>query len=381
MRILLVLGTSTGGVGTHVAAAARSFAEAGHRVGVIGPAATEEQFGFDDRPRVMFAPLEIPVGVGPRDVRTVRRLRRLIAAFRADVVHAHGFRASLLVSAALAGLRPRPGFLSSWHNTIMSTGRRAAAERLVARRIARSADAVLGASEDLVGLARELGASRASLAPAAAPPPRFSEDVNSALLRSRLARELAFDRRGLILLAVGRVAPQKDYDLLLEALALLAPEHPEVHCLIAGAADPEELDRLRSRVAELAAAGRRPSVHFLGQRGDVGALNQLADAFVLTSRWEARALVLQEAMLAGKAIVATATGGTPGLVGDAGILVPEGDSAAFAAALRRIIEDPALREELGHRAAQRALELPDEARAAEILLEAYAAAGAAPADR
>ncbi|WP_291798551.1 glycosyltransferase family 4 protein [Brevibacterium sp.] len=376
MRILLVLGTSTGGVGTHVAAAARSFAAAGHRVGVVGPAATQEQFGFDDRPRVMFAPLEIPVGVGPRDAGTVRRLRTLIRTFRADVVHAHGFRASLLTSVALTGMRKRPRFLSSWHNTIMSTGGRERMERLVAARIARTADTVLGASEDLVDLARELGASHTGLAPAAAPSPRFGDDIHAGLLRARLARELGFDRDGLILLAVGRIAPQKDYGVLIDALAELAADHPEVQCLVAGAQDDAERARLDARIEEHARAGRRPSLHFLGQRGDVGALNQLADAFVLTSRWEARALVLQEALLTGKAIVATATGGTPGLVGDAGLLVPAGDPAAFAAALRRVVEDPALREELGHRAAQRALDLPDEAQAAELLLTEYEAARA-----
>ena len=98
----------------------------------------------------------------------------------------------------------------------------------------------------------------------------------------------------------------------------------------------------------------------------------MSDIFVLSSRWEARALVLQEAMLAGRAILATATGGTPGLVQDAGILVPAGDSRAFAAGLRRLLDDPGLRQELGRKAALRALDLPTEEDAAAAARSAYA---------
>lgn len=371
MRILIVLGTSTGGVGTHVAALAQNLAASGDVVGVIGPAQTQEQFGFDDRPRVRFAPLEISTTVGPADVAAVRRLRRLVTSFRADVVHAHGFRASLVTLAALTGMRKRPGFVSSWHNTLMGTGARARAERAVAKAIARGADRVLGVSEDLVALARDLGAATARFAPAASPPEGFAEDVNSSLLRSSLARELGIPREGPLLLAVGRIAPQKDYDVLIDALAAIAQDHPDAQCLIAGSADAAEKARLTARIEEHARSGHRPAVHFLGQRSDIPALNQVSDIFVLSSRWEARALVLQEAMLAGKAILATATGGTPGLVGDAGILVPSGDATAFAAGLRRLLDDEDLRTELGRKAALRALELPTEEDAAHAARAAY----------
>jgi glycosyltransferase involved in cell wall biosynthesis len=372
MRILIVLGTSTGGVGTHVAALARSLADGGDTVGVIGPARTQEQFGFADGTRVRFAPLEIGTTVSPRDALTARRLRRLITTFQADVVHAHGFRASLVTLASLTGMRRRPGFVSSWHNTLMATGSRGRAERAVATAIARGADRVLGVSEDLVELARDLGAASASFAPAASPPEGFAEDVNSELLRSSLGRDLDIPLTGPLILAVGRIAPQKDYDVLVDALADIAVDHPEAQCLIAGSADAAEKARLEQRIEEHARSGRRPAVHFLGQRSDIAALNQVSDIFVLSSRWEARALVLQEAMLAGRAILATATGGTPGLVQDAGILVPAGDARAFAAGLRRLLDDPELRVELGRKAALRALDLPTEDDAAAAARSAYA---------
>ena len=68
-----------------------------------------------------------------------------------------------------------------------------------------------------------------------------------------------------------------------------------------------------------------------------------ADVFVLTSIWEARALVVQEAMAAGAPVVATDTGGLPDLVQGVGALVPVGDAAAVAAAVAHYLSDPAAR--------------------------------------
>ncbi|MEV6788019.1 glycosyltransferase, partial [Streptomyces sp. NPDC051098] len=70
------------------------------------------------------------------------------------------------------------------------------------------------------------------------------------------------------------------------------------------------------------------------------------DVAVLPSRWEARALLAQEALRAGVPLVATAVGGVPELVGDAAELVPYGDGDALAEAVARLLRDPARRDEL-----------------------------------
>lgn len=370
LRILLVLATSTGGVGTHVAALAREYAAAGHAVGVIGPAATETHFGFTDHPGVRFAPLELGTSVGPRDSAALGRLARLVTAFRADIVHAHGFRAGLVTLAALGRIRrrDRPASVVTWHNQAAGTGARGLAEKAVERFVARRADLTVGASEDLVLRARDCGAGAAVFAPVAAPDAAFTEDVNIALLRSQKIRELGLPRGSVLVLAVGRIAPQKNYRLLLDAFARITADHPQAHLLIAGSADAAELAVLERTVAE-----HRLPVRFLGQRSDIAALNQAADVFVLTSGWEARALVVQEAMMAGRAIVATAVGGVPGLLGDAGLLVPAGDAEALAAALDTLLADPAERSRLGRRAALAAVDLPREPEVAATLLHHYRA--------
>ncbi|WP_349828352.1 glycosyltransferase family 4 protein [Brevibacterium litoralis] len=376
LRILLVLTTSTGGVGTHVASLVHRFAAAGHTVGVIGSPETEDHFGFGRVPGVRFVPLDVGTGLGVRDLRTVARLAHLVDTFHADVVHAHGFRAGFLTLAALDRLRADPlrrrggtslpVSLVTWHNRAMATGLRGRAETAVQTYVARRADRTLGASADLVEQARERGASDAVLAPVAAPDVGEGTAAEAAALRARLTTEFDLPRDSLLAVCVGRVAPQKNYTLLMRALARVSARIPRLHVLVAGTADEAELEKVRALVE----ADDLP-VHFLGQRADVGDLLRAADLFVLTSLWDARALVLQEAMIVGTPIIATAVGGTPELVGEAGILVDPDDPAALGEALVHLAEDPAARVALGEAAARLGADLPDEDRAAALVLDHY----------
>lgn len=433
MRIVFVIGTSTGGVGTHVHALARDLAAAGHEVGVIGPAATDEHFGFSLLPGVRFGVLELGTGIGASDAALIRRQRILLRSFAPDIVHAHGFRAGLITLLTLRTVRTRPEFVLSLHNQASGQGLRGKVETRVETMLARGADLVLGASSDLVDRARELGAHDARFLPAAAPHVEQIPAEAAAATRAELAAEYGFDEGALIVLAVGRVAPQKNYPMLIRAIGRLGEgraspasgradeaSHPaQVVVLIAGAADESVLAQLQAQYeslrtqhdsgsaqrdsdgaqrdsdgaqrdsgsaqrgsgsaqyAEAAAASAIPALHFLGPRDDIAELAAAADIYALTSVWEARALVLQEALISGRAIVATATGGTAELVGDAGILIDHDDDAAFAAAVAELAVDPARRAELGRRAAARGAELPDEKEVAEELAGLYTELGSA----
>jgi glycosyltransferase involved in cell wall biosynthesis len=341
-----VLASSTGGVGQHVAALARGLAAGGTSVTVCGPAATEDQFRFTlPGAGVRFIPIEIPANPTLSDGRAVGQLHRvLVRPGGPDLVHAHGLRAGLV--AALA--RPRQPLVVTWHNAVLASGLRGQASRLAERVVARSARVSLGASADLVERARELGARDVRLAPVAAPAlpaPRRT----AAAIRA----ELGIHRDRPLVLSVGRLHPQKRYDVLVNAAARWRELDPRPAVLIAGSG-PAYLT-----LAAQVSATRAP-VTLLGHRTDVADLLAAADLAVVTSAWEARQLFAQEALSAGVPLVATAVGGLPELVGDAALLVPAGNVAAVDDAVRSLLADPARRADYRARGMRRAATWPSE---------------------
>ncbi|MGK5443804.1 glycosyltransferase family 4 protein [Micromonospora sp. URMC 105] len=353
--VVLLLASSTGGVGQHVRSVARGLTEAGVSVLVCGPAATQDQFDFT-AVGARFAPVEIPASPTPADARAVTALRGVLAAETVRVVHAHGLRAGLV--AALA--RPAAPLVVTWHNAVLAGGVRGHLSRLVERVVARSARVALGASADLVERAAALGATDARLAPVAAPTlpaPRRR--------RAAVRAEFGVGPGQPLLLSVGRLHPQKRYDVLVDAAARWRTRTPPPAVVIAGSG-PAYL-QLAARIS----AARAP-VTLLGHRTDVADLLAGADLAVVTSDWEARQLFAQEALRAGVPLVATAVGGLPELVGDAAVLVPPGDVDAVDAAVRALLDDESLRADLARRAVARAATWPTEEDTVAALLDLYA---------
>ncbi len=118
------------------------------------------------------------------------------------------------------------------------------------------------------------------------------------------------------------------------------------------AGDGDERAALEARAAELGLDSR---VEFLGSLGrdEVLALFRSADAAILSSAWENFPHTVVEALAVGTPVIATAVGGVPEIVtdGENGLLVPPGDPAALAAAIRRFFAEPELRERLRSAAA------------------------------
>lgn len=383
-RIALVLGTSTGGIGVHVHDVAAGLVARGDQVTVIGPAQTDEQFGFA-KAGADFLPVPIAASINPpRDLATLSALRAAFAEAKADVVHAHGVRAAALTGLALgrssasrAGTRTRartrtPSVITL-HNAMLASGIKARLLHRLEKLAVRRATVVLGASADLVERARALGARDARLGPVPAPPlPEPTRD--RADIRAELGVGSGPDEASRILvLAIGRLAPQKDYATLLQAARIwheaweLADSPSSVPRLVIAGEGPLR-DQLQADIDQL-----RLDVALLGHRPDVADLLTAADVFVLSSTWEARALVVQEALRAGVPVVATAVGGTPELVGDAAILVPPGDPHEIAIAVQRLAQYPDDRARLAARGRERARALPDVEQCLTQLRELYSA--------
>ncbi|MFI6676692.1 glycosyltransferase family 4 protein [Kribbella sp. NPDC050470] len=333
MRIGLLLAESRGGIGQHVASLVPRFLNAGHEVVVCAPPGTAEHFDFG----------------GAQVVTQAAALRG------ADVFHAHGYRAGMTALRDRSRLRP---LVVTWHNAVIAPGPRGLVMRLGQRLVARGADLTLGASSDLVELAKSLGARQAQLAPVAAP---AIPQVRTP--RHEVRQSFGLDEEPLVL-TVGRLAPQKDYPTLLSVAASVRESNPDVVFAIVG--DGPLRDNLQARID----AENLP-VRLLGHRDDIADLLGAADVFLLTSHWEARALVIQEAMQVGVPVVATAVGGVPELVDDSAVLAFPGDADGLADGVRAVLAEPETANAMRTRGRELAARWPDEDAVAKNLLDIY----------
>ncbi len=386
-RVAFVVGLASGGTARHVIALAAGCRAAGLDVAVLGPEPTLALFaapgggttrgggttpgGTTPAGGAALALLPVRIASRPRpasDAVAIARLRSVFHARRPEVVHAHGVRAGAFAAAAIASLaipgrrqRVRPALAVSVHNAAPPAWPARISYGLLERICARRADIVLCASADLLARMRALGAERAEQfdVPAApAPPP-------SAAAVAQASADVGADGRPVVL-AVARLAPQKGLDVLIDAAARWRDRDPRPLTVIAGDGP---------LAAELAAQARRAGadVRLLGARQDVPALLAIADVVVVPSRWEARALILQEAMRSGRPIVATEVGGTADLTGnDGAVLVPPGDPAALAAAVTTVLDDAPLAARLRSAASARSATLGSEQDAVRAALAIYA---------
>src|SRR5882757_6413849 len=157
------------------------------------------------------------------------------------------------------------------------------------------------------------------------------------------------------LLCVATVAPHKGHDVLLQALATI-PDLPWC-CTFAGTQDPDFVTRLAQQAKE-------DRLHFTGPLAGAGLdlAYANADALVLASHAETYGMVITEALARGLPVIATSVGGIPEALGygtPPGLLVPAGNPAALAAALRCWLGDTALRQRLRDAARERRETLTD----------------------
>jgi glycosyltransferase involved in cell wall biosynthesis len=345
VNVLIVTGIwppDVGGPASHAPEVADELRARGHGVSVVTTA--------DGKPKAEAYPVRWASRRSPRGARHVGSALAIARAARgADVAYVTGMvvrsalASSLVRTPLVVKLTSDPAFERAVRYGLAragvddfqeARGARIAALRLAGEFAVRRAAHLVVPSDSLRRIALGWGVTpeRITLLPNPIEAPPLPS-------RDELRRRHGVD--GATLVYAGRLAPQKRLDVALDALAQVG----DTALLIAGEG-PDEAEVRRHATAR----GLNGRVRFLGPqpRRVVFELLRAADAALLSSSWENFPHMVVEALAVGTPVLATAVGGVTEIVRDEenGLLVPAGDPAALAGAIRRYLADAALRERL-----------------------------------
>jgi glycosyltransferase involved in cell wall biosynthesis len=294
---------------------------------------------LDERAARWQAPLVVLDDRGPWDLSVIRLTLEVCRRERVAICHGHDYKSNLL---GLIVARRHPMRLVTtvhgWVHHTRRTGLYYAIDRWSLRRYER----IICVSDDLADECRRFGvpADRVVQIDNAIDVDEFSRRRSIAEAK----RNLDWPAERLLIGAVGRLAEEKGFDVLIRAVARLAAQGRDVGLAIAG--DGPEHERLVQLIAELGVTDR---VRLLGFVADPPAFYEAMDLYALSSRREGLPNVLLEAMAFEVPIVATRVAGVPKLIDDGanGMLIPCSDLDALVAAIGRLCDDASLRRRLG----------------------------------
>lgn len=281
------------------------------------------------RSLISFCLRSIPAGL---------HLLYIATRWRPDLVHVMCVGPNGLYALVLARCLRLPVIVTSQgEQTMDATGlyQRSRAQRWVLRRLLRRADAVTACSADALANLKRFG----------------TWDVTSEVIpngispeEATLASEQSPHPRSYIF-ALGRQVQNKGFAILLKAFAFISNEYPDVDLILAG--DGPEHQNLVRQADQLGLGGRVIFPGLIG-RAAVATFFRHCRIFVLPSFREPFGMVVLEAMLAGKPLIATNAGGVPEFVihEQTGLLVPPEVPDALANAMRRLLREPALAQRL-----------------------------------
>lgn len=286
----------------------------------------------------------------------VRRLVYCLAKSRAGLIHINSMRMGPLGIAAGRILR----IPTVWqvHSVAARPAMSPAAVRMTRLLTTRAADHIICPSIAIAETLPGMPVERLSVIP---------NGIDPAPYRPGGLRR---DRR---VAMVARLAPIKGQHIFLQAIESVGPCHPEVEFVIAGGplfGTDEYAASLKKKVAKL----RGASVRLIGHVEDVPRLLDQIDVYVHASvTEEGLPLGLIEAMMAGKAIIATAAGGPTEMIEDgvSGRLIPPGDAPALARALDDLLTYPDEARSMGRHAREVALQRYDIKKTAPMIERVY----------
>ena len=285
----------------------------------------------------------------PRFGRAIAEITDHLRRVQASVLCCHGYKANLLgrIAARRAGI-PAVAVSRGWTGECFKVRWYERLDRLHLRFM----DHVVAVSSAQADKVCRAGVSptRFGVIPNAIDPERFTDP--DPRYRQRLARMFRPQRKRIVG-AAGRLSPEKGFDVLIDAIALVRDHDPEAAFVIFG--DGPCRPELQHQIASLGLTG---AVVLAGFRLDLDRYLPHLDLLVLPSHTEGLPNVVLEACAAGVPVVATAVGGTPEVIepGASGFLVPPGDPVVLASAICEALGDEEQMREFAFQARQTVLE-------------------------
>ncbi len=287
---------------------------------------------------------DIPVIVidDPDDAIAVGALAAHLAEVRADVVHAHMYRAETVATRAVLALAEighrRPYLVSTIHSSRV----RSSEDQALLRTLTPHMDRLIAVSRAIEHklVDEERTTVPVSLIYNGVDLDRYDHQEACCTLPD----EYGMEPGSKIVGVVARLEPEKGHPTLLEAWPAVLRAVPDTYLLIVG--EGSRRDALEAQARELQIAHR---VVFTGRRDDVPAVTAALDVAVLPSYREAQGLSVLEAMALSRPVVASNVGGIPEMIEDGvtGLLVPPHDAAALSAAIVRLLRDHPYADTLG----------------------------------
>ncbi len=308
-------------------------------VSLACPPALVELLGNDLPADVEVMPVSI---LWPSDCRALVRLASFLRDKKIQIVHSHGFRASVLASpvaywAGVPAVVETPHIREHWRRGWKSNF---AIDRFAGRSVG-AYIAVSDANRRYLIQKKRLPAEKIHLIRNGCEIEKFDPNYPPQLA---LKRQLGFADSDPVLLLLGRLEAQKGHSVLFAALKEVLRDFPQARLVCVGEGSLRPALEAELRRLELTA-----SVRLVGYQSNVQDWFSLADICVLPSFFEGLPLVAIECLAAGRAMVATAVDGTPEVVihEKTGLTVLAGDAQGLAAAIVRLLRDPGLRARLG----------------------------------
>lgn len=268
----------------------------------------------------------------PYILRSAREVAQHLRELHADVLLTHNYKPNLI--GLLAARRCHVPIIAVSRGWTWATLRVRLYEA-IDRRMLRWMDRVVCVSEGQAVKVRKAGVAeeRVEVVRNSVNVDRFARSVEGAekSLRSLIPRPVSQ-----VVLAVGRLSPEKGFDDFIEAARMVLQRRADVGFVIIG--DGPLKKELQSQIN---AAGLKSSVMLSGFRNDVDQLLPHATLLVQSSHTEGMPNVVLEAMAASVPVVATSVGGTPELIvhGESGYLVPAGDAEILSEGMLSLLGD------------------------------------------